>query len=536
MDKEFKDVEYEDFTNQEGEFLSRLFAKYLNEKFDFLTMRETGDVYIKNSSMYKPKGKSIIKEKTETILPYDITGGGRKKSDVIDSIKDSTYIDAENFHEDPRYINLENGVYDIEENEFIDEDRGFIFRHEIPVKYDAEADCPKIKEFLRDVVREEDLPVVQELIGFSLYRDYFIQKAFMLLGGGSNGKSTFLNLLEQFLGAKNVANPSIHDLLQTRFSKIDLYTKLANINGDLDPDSLRHTGTFKRLTGGDTIRGEKKGVQDCIYFKNYAKLIYAANELPNTKDDTDAFFRRWIILEFPYKFTPYENDGNKDIEKGLLDKLTTEEELSGLFNWAVKGLNRLLENKEFTKTPGTQDIKKRWLMKSDSLNAFVQFYTEPDNEIIISKDEFMKVYMRFCDEVQLPAKSKMKVGRELGELAPVRTVRRRIDGVKKNCWQGIRFKDLDFSFKDFSIEMFEDVSGDLKRNGGFINFEAESVVEDGRGLRDRVLDLVGDGEFDKSELFFELDGFSESEVVEVVDGLVDEGVLFEPRPGFLKKL
>jgi phage/plasmid-associated DNA primase len=88
-------------------------------------------------------------------------------------------------------------------------------------------------------------------------------------------------------------------------------------------EKLIHTGTFKMLVSGDTIRAQKKHGQP-FDFKNKSKQIFSANEIPESEDQTYAYFKRWIILVFNKLFQGDERDTD------LIDKLTTEEELSGL--------------------------------------------------------------------------------------------------------------------------------------------------------------------------------------------------------------
>jgi len=533
------DCSFEEFTDEKGKFKPRMFAKWLMDKKDFLTMDETAQVYVRNSAIYKSRGESVIRQKVENILPESYNSPKKAKEDVLDSIKDSTRIKRKDFKEPPQYINLENGVYDFKNDEFIEEHGEFCFRHQIPVKYDPDAEIDKIKDYFYDIVKDEDVKLLQELIGYCLYRDYPIAKAFMLLAEGENGKTTFLNFLESFLGQDNIANPSIHDLLNKDFAKVDLFGKLANINGDLNPDTLKNTGVFKRLTGGDTIRARRM-YQSAFKFKNYAKMIYSANELPNTNDDTEAFFRRWIIIEFPYKFSSEENDGHKDVNPNILDEICTEEEFSGLFNWAVDGLKRVLKRNEFSKTESTKNIKERWLMMSDSLKAFCELYVETDIDCMITKDDFYRVYRNYCYKAQLNFKNRHKIGHQLHDILPVIQEKPVINGSQERVWKGIRFSE-DLELEDEDVVWYRDEGGFVVREDAedFVDDDSKQVG-DGKGLRNNLLKTVeneGEVGYDKLVDMF-ADAFDKDE--EFVEGLIgdlkDDGVLFEPRPGFLKKL
>ena len=85
------------------------------------------------------------------------------------------------------------------------------------------------------------------------------------------------------------------------FALCELFNKLANLCSDLDKKALYHTGNFKQLTGHDMLSAPRKFLP-MIHFVNYAKQVFLANELPDTRDRTIAFFDRWILLEFPHTF------------------------------------------------------------------------------------------------------------------------------------------------------------------------------------------------------------------------------------------
>ena len=37
-------------------------------------------------------------------------------------------------------------------------------------------------------------------------------------------------------------------------------------------------------------------------YKTYAKITISTNQLPITKDRTDGYYRRWILVKFPNQF------------------------------------------------------------------------------------------------------------------------------------------------------------------------------------------------------------------------------------------
>jgi putative DNA primase/helicase len=254
----------------------------------------------------------------------------------------------------------------------------------------------------------------------------------MLVGGGSNGKSTWLALNKTFLGQENVSGRGLHDLEDNRFAKADLHAKLANIYADLPDRSLQRTGTFKMLTGKDLITAERK-FQNPFTFVNYAKLLFSANKVPEAQDDSDAFFRRWIVIVFANTF-----EGDK-CDPHIIEKLTTDQELSGLLNLALQGLKRLLKKGEFSHSKTTQEVKEDYIRKASPLAAFVLDCLETDSDAFIAKKELYQVFTEYCRRNSLPTVTQETFYKNLPRHATVADHRPTIQGNRPYTFKGIRF-------------------------------------------------------------------------------------------------
>jgi putative DNA primase/helicase len=143
-----------------------------------------------------------------------------------------------------------------------------------------------------------------------------------------------------------------------------LHGKLANICADLKAEKLTNTGTFKMLVSGDTIRAQKKHSQP-FDFRNVAKLIFSANEIPESNDQTYAYFKRWIILLFDRVFQGEDKDTN------LIEKLTTEGELSGLLNLAIIALKQLIKDNGFIHVDNVYYIQKEYNQNATTIEDFL---------------------------------------------------------------------------------------------------------------------------------------------------------------------
>ncbi|MEM3550837.1 MAG: phage/plasmid primase, P4 family, partial [Candidatus Bathyarchaeia archaeon] len=374
-------------------FIPKLLAEELLREYHFVTMKDTDVVYVFDDGYYQPYGEILIKVECKKRLGREYRKN--RALEVIDYIKCSTYMNRR--EEPPNLIPLANGVLDVETMMLKPYTPDLMFFNKLPVKYDPSAKCPNIEKFLQEITAtKQDVDILLEVIGFCLYREYVIAKALMLVGGGSNGKSSFLNLVKTFLGKENVSGRSLQDLEENRFAKADLHHKLANIYADLPDKALFRTGTFKMLTGRDLITAEHK-FQNSFTFENYAKLLFSANKVPEAYDDTDAFFRRWLIIVFPNQFV------NDKADPYLLKKLTTPEELSGLLNLALQALKRLLEKGQFSYSKTTEEIREDYIRKSSPIAAFVMDCLEVDSDAFIVKKELYNAFAEYCRVKNLPA-------------------------------------------------------------------------------------------------------------------------------------
>lgn len=451
-----------------GKFIPKLLAEEILKEYRFVTMMDNEIIYVYgDDGFYQPVGEVLIKKLCKQKLEEEYRKS--RVSEVIDYIKASTY--AKRHEEPPNLIPLENGVLDIETMELRPHSPDYMFFNKLPVKYDPQADCPRIKKFLREITSsEEDVLILEELIGFCLYRDYFISKALMLVGGGSNGKSTFLNLVKAFLGFENVSSRSLQDLEENRFAKADLYHKLANIYADISDKALYRTGTFKMLTGRDPITAERK-FHNSFQFENYAKLLFSANKVPEAYDDTDAFFRRWIIIVFPNQFMGNMADPN------ILESLTTEEELSGLLNRALEGLKRLLRNGQFSHSKTTEEIREDYIRKSSPIAAFVMDCLENDSDSFIVKKELYSTFAEYCRVRAIPSVTQDTFFKNLPRHVPVADYRPRVGGERFHTFKGIRYSSGVSSLSSVSrvfytlIQKMDEFSND--------SYKVEELPEEG---------------------------------------------------------
>jgi len=341
-------------------------------------------------------GAKAIEQVVSDIV--EVCGHGLKEQltryqmlEVLAQIGWKTYVDREAFRSPAGKIPLLNGVYDYVTGSLEPHRQENYFFHRSPVKYDAAATCPAIDQFLEQVLGDRR-QLAYEMAGYAIAESTpnKWQRAFMLIGPGDNGKSTFLNLVTAFLGKENVSQQTLQALVDNRFAAAALDHKLANIAADIGDRSLYKTEMFKNLTGGDRISAENK-FNDPYAFENRAILLFSCNVLPESFDDSDAYHKRWVIVQFENVFSGDRKDPK------LLEKLITPTELSGFFNKAIAAY-RLMEARGTFTGEGSTTAEKReaYSRLSDPLQCFLDEQILFDPEGLTNKQVLFEQFTDFC--------------------------------------------------------------------------------------------------------------------------------------------
>ena len=264
---------------------------------------------------------------------------------------------------------------------------------------------------LKEVLYWEDVSVALEVVGYCLYKSAKYEIATMLVGPGANGKTVFLKMIEALVGKENTSHVALQDLDNDRFALAGLYCKMVNTFADLKQSMLKSTGNFKMLVSGNTIRAQEK-FKDPFSFRNYAKLIFSANKIPESEDQSYAYYRRWRILEFHKIF----DQSNKDTN--LIQKLTTPEELSGLLNLAIISLKQLRKNNGFSEIP-VERVRKKYEETASTVGAFIdqRCIIDPSDAICdILVTDLYAAYVNFCKEKNERPMDLSVLGKELKEI------------------------------------------------------------------------------------------------------------------------
>jgi putative DNA primase/helicase len=264
-----------------------------------------------------------------------------------------------------------------------------------------------------------------------------------------------MDVLKVFVGDDNVSSVSLVEIEKKPFAICNLQNKLVNIASDISNEAIGFTGNFKRLTGRDTVSADRKN-KSYVNFKNYAKMIFAANELPPVNTLSSAFWLRWIIIEFPYQFLPKKEIEALPLNKRggvflqnpeIIDNLITPQEMEGLLLWSIEGLHRLIKNKDFSNKETANDNHVNWLRRSNSVTAFLFDEVDEEPDFKVSKNDFKKRYLSYCRSNNIKTLNDKVIKRTIESETGATDIRvnENVEGfgyTKVSYWEGIRFRDV----------------------------------------------------------------------------------------------
>jgi P4 family phage/plasmid primase-like protien len=437
---------YDQFGNEKPQdYLSDL-----DNQYHFKTLIDTEEIWYYNADegIYLPNGECIIKASLQSQFGRELTI--KKVNEAIAQIQRSTYVSRDAFDPNILWIATNNCMINIMSGETKPFSHEFMCTTNIPVFYDhgyptgifadflrsVEGQKSKIMKFLYEIMNPEDVDLFLDFLAYCLYREYKYNYWMLLVGKGLNGKSILLTLIERFLGRGNVSGETLHRLLKERFSVANLFQKMANVDADVSYDTIfNNTGVLKKLTGNDLHIGEHK-YRKPFKFRNHAKLFFSCNKIPETEDDTDAFYRRILQINFTQQFF-----GEKDDPK-LIDKITTQEELSILLHELLSRLPRILEYgfRKITDETMEQTYNK-FTMSSNPVKYFYEKALAPEAGSKVPKLEMYEYYQKFCQAHRLTPESDQSFSRKLTQDYHLRYKSYKINGEYTRCWIDIKLVD-----------------------------------------------------------------------------------------------
>jgi putative DNA primase/helicase len=293
-------------------------------------------------------------------------------------------------------INLKNGTFEITiEKQIIRPplSKDFLL-YQLPFEFEPNANCPKFQEFIDRVLPNKELQIIlAEYLGYIFIKGnkLKLEKALLLYGPGSNGKSVYFDIVTALLGGdKNVSNYTLQSLTnENGYYRAMLANVLVNYSSEIN--GKMETAVFKKLVSGEPVDA-RLPYGEPFTLPNYGKLMFNCNELPKDVEHTPAYYRRFLII--PFSVTIPESEQDKELALKIIHN-----ELPGVFNWVLEGLKRLLLQKNFTKCEIVDKQIEEFKKESDSMLMFLEDenYVRSTNDYEKFKDVYID-YRIYCIE------------------------------------------------------------------------------------------------------------------------------------------
>ncbi|MBA9088778.1 putative DNA primase/helicase [Fontibacillus solani] len=392
-DDSFKKVSF----FKRGEFQHHEFAKYIKSEESIVRVNNVLHVYLNGVYSDRQADIELVMIKH---LPQLSQARRRETLSYLELIAETAIVAP------AHYIALQDGIFDLETDEFMSFSPDIIIKNCIQFRYVRDAYDEMVDKTLNKIAcGDHDLrSLLEEMVGYLLLRRNELGKAFILTGSGSNGKSTLIDMIKHFLGDGNYSSLAMNELGQ-RFKTAEVFGKLANLGDDISSQYIDDNAVFKKLVTGETVNAERKG-RDPFDFNNYAKMIFSANQLPRINDTTDGLMRRLIIIPFNAKFSSKDDDFDPFIK----DKLITDSAMEYFLRIALEGLKRVLNNNKFTMPTVAVTELEQYELMNNPLLAFISDDRKIHNEL--TRDVYLS-YSAWCHSNGLRPLSQIQFSREI---------------------------------------------------------------------------------------------------------------------------
>lgn len=425
-------------------FYPRPFSKEIMSKFVFHFPGGRDELYYydPDEGIWRDNGEDFVRNylrgKTEMLTDE------KKKNyyieEIVSDVKQLSWKGEQLPEPSLELIPFENGVYDINKDTFSPYTPEFYFTWKLPWKFNHKAVSKTLTRIISQLVPEERVIDLYELMAYILYRSYIYPKMFFIYGRGSNGKSTFENIIVNLVGHKQASFVSLEELQNNRFAGSNLWRKLVNISGEVEYQEIQNTKLIKQITGEDPIEADRK-YRNTVKFYNYAKMIFITNDIPRTRDTTNAFYRRVFLIEFPYTF---QENPHIRLLTGAHTPLP-DEEYEGLLQKVLQVMRELRDrNWIFTNHPKTEEVREKYEILSSPLTQFIQAKCDitRDGKDFIFKWEFNEKFSQYMREIGRVEYSERRLKEEMTKLG---LEERQVGEKRWRAWVGIRWKTPLFS-------------------------------------------------------------------------------------------
>ena len=352
-----------------------------------------------------------------------------------------------------KLVSLRNGIFHLEDSILIPHSLGFFTQNSLPFEYDQLAQCPTWMGFLSSVWADdqESIDTLQEMFGYILSGDTRQQKFFNIIGPRRSGKGTINKVLVALLGQHNTVAPELGELCDTFGLQPWLGKLLASFTDARAPERNRSAvvSQLLRIVGGDTITVNRKNKEAWNGYLPTRLVIYS-NEVLQLTENSNALTGRMVVLKMTKSFF------NKE-DTDLAYKL--EQELGGIFNWAMAGLKRrIARGGHFLQPTSGKEYLDLMAELGNPIGTFVEDALEFDPKAIVRKEDVFACFKHWALKKSMSPGTEQAFKRRFLAATQenyVMAQQVQIKGERSQVYLGIRLNEKAQKYVD-SIETFDE--------------------------------------------------------------------------------
>ncbi|MDT2849726.1 phage/plasmid primase, P4 family [Vagococcus carniphilus] len=323
----------------------------------------------------KNEMKDFVEKETLKVLEdwgyYDIKHIVPTRIYVMQKTYDKTYPSATPFETSkPELAVFRNGTYNMLTDSMKENDPNDFILNAYDYNLDTSGKATSNTDALFEGLMGENALFMKQYIGYMFYRSHTPSPLMLFLkGNGGEGKSSFIAYLSKhILGSDNVSAVTPQDLSNDKFQMVELLGKVANISADILDDFIEDSSVIKRITGGDPVTAQYKGIQG-FKMVNYSKLLFSANKLPKFKDHTEGFSDRLAVVPFI--------NGNQRLPGATFwknhDMNKVEKEAHSFVYSCIREFMKIFDGKkaQFSKTESMVQEEDKWKLSNDHIGEFL---------------------------------------------------------------------------------------------------------------------------------------------------------------------
>jgi len=329
-----------------------------------------------------------------------------------------------------RYINLQNGLFDIQTMELIEHTPELYFTNQLSFDYNEDAECPTFHKFLRTSLVDENgkpdgdmIYLVEEALAYSMTARVDLKASFWLVGKPDSGKSTLLKLISDLMGELH-GTIDLNQLGTNRFLLSGIFGKRCVTFSEASANTVLPDALYKAMVGGtDEVYIDRKN-RDAVSIVPQAKFWWAMNESPRITDRSGATFNRLNVILFNHTVPKHQRIGN------LTQLLRNERE--GIFAHLMQAYKRLVRRGGFITPKSSAAWKEAYRRENDTELSFIEDCCVLGEDKRVQSQELYDEYRWWCDKNGFRSKNINQVSRDWERLGFIKSASN-----GRKYWNGI---------------------------------------------------------------------------------------------------